>query len=182
MNLGLGADIDAARRFIEDQQFGLVGEPFAEHDLLLIAAGKLAGDLLERACLDGKARDAFILHFSFGGAIDEAAGCDFGESGESEILPHRHRSHQALRAAVLGHIGDAKRARLARRTYLDRFAGDPDFAGFRRRHAKDCLRQLAAARADEARETDDLSGANAEADLPGERATLEIAHFKYGLA
>ena len=38
----LRADIDAAGRLIEQQQLRLEAEPFAEHDLLLIAAGKIA--------------------------------------------------------------------------------------------------------------------------------------------
>ena len=46
-----------------------------------------------------------------------------------------------------------------------RLAGDPDFAGFGRRHAEDGLRQFAAPGADEAGEADDFAGADGEADL-----------------
>ena len=47
MDLGLGADVDAARRLVEDEQLRIVGEPLAEHDLLLVAAGEAAGDLVD---------------------------------------------------------------------------------------------------------------------------------------
>ena len=40
VNLGLGADIDTDRRLVEDEQLGTVRQPFADDDLLLIAAGQ----------------------------------------------------------------------------------------------------------------------------------------------
>ena len=42
MDLRFGADIDAARRLVHDEDARLGGEPFGEHDLLLIAARQLA--------------------------------------------------------------------------------------------------------------------------------------------
>ena len=39
----LGADVDADGRFVEDEELGAVVEPFADHDLLLVAA-RQAGD------------------------------------------------------------------------------------------------------------------------------------------
>ena len=41
-------NIDAARRLVEQQQFGLKAEPFPEHDLLLVAAGQVANRLAGR--------------------------------------------------------------------------------------------------------------------------------------
>ena len=41
VDLDLGPDIDAARRLIEDEDRGVVAQPLAEHDLLLIAAAEL---------------------------------------------------------------------------------------------------------------------------------------------
>ena len=38
VDLVLGADVDAARRLVEDQQLGLGEQPLAEHHLLLVAA------------------------------------------------------------------------------------------------------------------------------------------------
>ena len=45
VDLGLGADVDAPRRLVEDQHLGLGGEPAGEHDLLLVAARELADRL-----------------------------------------------------------------------------------------------------------------------------------------
>ena len=49
VDLGLGADVDAAGRLVQDQDARLGREPFAEHHLLLVAAGELADDLLDAA-------------------------------------------------------------------------------------------------------------------------------------
>ena len=38
VDLALGADVDAARRLVEDQDVGVGGEPLADDDLLLVAA------------------------------------------------------------------------------------------------------------------------------------------------
>ena len=56
LNLGLGADVDAARRLVEDQELRIGAEPSRQQDLLLIAAGKLANLLFGARGLD--ARDA----------------------------------------------------------------------------------------------------------------------------
>ncbi len=42
IHLRLRADVDAARRFVDDQHLRIGREPFAEHDLLLIAARQRA--------------------------------------------------------------------------------------------------------------------------------------------
>ena len=54
MHLGLGADVDAARRLVEDQQRGIGVEPFAQHHLLLIAARQLGDGEIDRWRADGQ--------------------------------------------------------------------------------------------------------------------------------
>ena len=44
VDLGLGADVDAARRLVEQQHPAAAQQPAREHDLLLVAAGQLAHD------------------------------------------------------------------------------------------------------------------------------------------
>lgn len=43
VNLAFGADVDAARRFIKQQNARTDGDPAGDQQLLLIAAGKAAG-------------------------------------------------------------------------------------------------------------------------------------------
>ncbi len=52
----LGADIDAARRLVDDQNLdALFGQPAAENDLLLVAAGEIDDVLLARRRADARA-------------------------------------------------------------------------------------------------------------------------------
>ena len=46
VDLGLGADVDAARRLVEQQHPASAQQPAGEHDLLLVAAGELAHEPL----------------------------------------------------------------------------------------------------------------------------------------
>jgi hypothetical protein len=47
------ADVDAAGRFVEDDDAWGEGEPAAEGDLLLIAAGEFADELVDACGADG---------------------------------------------------------------------------------------------------------------------------------
>ena len=47
VDLRLGADVDAARRLVEDEQHRLPRQPARQHDLLLVAAGQLRDLLVE---------------------------------------------------------------------------------------------------------------------------------------
>ena len=49
LDLRLGADVDAARRLVEDQQLRVGAQPAREQHLLLVAAGELADLLLGRS-------------------------------------------------------------------------------------------------------------------------------------
>ena len=49
VDLGLGADVDAAGRLVHDQDLRVGLQPLAEDDLLLVAAGELADHLLGAA-------------------------------------------------------------------------------------------------------------------------------------
>ena len=55
VNFGLGPDIDAARRLIEEQYFGLDFQPARQQHLLLIATGQPADDAFRPTHLDRQA-------------------------------------------------------------------------------------------------------------------------------
>ncbi len=55
VNLRLGADVDAARRLVEDQHGASRGEPLRQHDLLLVAARQRGGRRVEPRRLDPEA-------------------------------------------------------------------------------------------------------------------------------
>ena len=54
LDLRLGADVDAARRLVEDQQLRVHREPAREQHLLLVAAGELADRLIGPGAFDAE--------------------------------------------------------------------------------------------------------------------------------
>jgi hypothetical protein len=49
VHLGLGRDVDAARRLVKDEDIGTGENPFADYELLLVAAGGSARGIAEPA-------------------------------------------------------------------------------------------------------------------------------------
>ena len=108
VDLDLGADVDPARRLVKDQHLGLGGQPFAQHDLLLRAAGQIDGQLILAGGFDRQ-------------AIDEALGQHAPLCSDRSIRPRVRRSrtdsvmfsrtfscrHKTLLFAVLGQQADA---------------------------------------------------------------------------
>lgn len=60
IDLELGADVDAAGRFVQDEDNGVGGEPSGQHDLLLIAARKLPDLVVGVRCLDSEGGDQLV--------------------------------------------------------------------------------------------------------------------------
>ena len=52
VDLDLGADVDAHRRLIEDEELGAMVQPFADDDLLLVPAGEARCGSIARGRLD----------------------------------------------------------------------------------------------------------------------------------
>ena len=62
VNIALGADIDAAGRLIEDDDIRVVQQPLGDNDLLLVAAGQVARNLVAGRSFDVQLFD--VLHGS----------------------------------------------------------------------------------------------------------------------
>ena len=60
VDLGLGADIDADRRLVEDEQLGAMRQPFADDDLLLVAARQAGGQRIACRRLDAEIGDLAV--------------------------------------------------------------------------------------------------------------------------
>ena len=168
VHLDLGADVDAARRLVDDQHLGPERQPAGEHHLLLVAAGKIGDELLgaghadvERAC--GIPRPA-------------RAPC-----ASSMKMPQRCRCGRAPRwrgwcgwrapgtaPAACGPPAPGRcRARIASRG--ERIVtGLPSMmhaAGVERIGAEDGARHLGAAGADQAGDAEDLAVPDRERDV-----------------
>ena len=103
VHLGLGADVDAARRVVEQQHRRLRVEPLGEHDLLLVAARQRARALVDRAACGpagratcSRARARRRPRARSGPVARRAPTARiwpmFSQSGLSSIRPSRRRS------------------------------------------------------------------------------------------
>ena len=121
LDLGLGADVDAARRLVEDQELRIGAEPAGEQHLLLVAAAKLADLLLGPGRLDGEAFHEPVDDRRWRPSSTTPIATSRGRMRERQVLAHRHVGHDAVGLAVLAAEADAQRDRvggLARRIAL----------------------------------------------------------------
>ena len=123
------ADIDAARRLVEKQNFRIRQKPFSEHDFLLIAARKRSGDGQRRICLDAQATSSRRLprRFRACGSSRNAPEIRF-KPGERHIVENRLFENQTETLAVFGHKPDAVLDRIRRRVDRNLLAFDQDLA------------------------------------------------------
>ena len=113
VDLDLGADVDTARRLVEDQQPGVRRQPLADHDLLLVAAGEGAGAGPDRSSGPSTARRRWPLRAA---AARPPARRGCRASRARVMCCGRGVQHQALALAVLryeaepgAHRGPARR-------------------------------------------------------------------------
>src|SRR5262249_10132351 len=83
--------------------------------------------------------------------IERAVPREILQRCEGGVLAHRHLQHDAMAAAVFGHIRDSLRDRVRWTLDLNARAAQKDLARIGRREPKDRARHLGATRADEAR-------------------------------
>ena len=104
------------------------------------------------------------------------------EPRQRRVARDREVHHEALLAAVLGHEADAGAHRRRRLAGRQAPAVDLDVAGVRAVDAEDRARDLAAARADEPGERDDLARPHVEADVEEHALAREPVHAQHGRA
>jgi hypothetical protein len=95
---------------------------------------------------------------------------------QEQVLAHRHVEHEPLRLAVCWDEAESRRHRVGRAAQTGRPAGHLDCACRVRLEAEERAEHIAAARADETREPDDLAGPDIEADPTHPARDGEIAH------
>ena len=112
VDLGLRADVDAARRLVEEKDARVAEQPLREHDLLLRcrprgcarAARCRACECAVRAIMRFVGRRARARR-----SIKQVALDELGEMRERHVLAHGHAEHEPLRLAILGDERDAGR-------------------------------------------------------------------------
>ena len=106
IDLGLRADVDSARGFVEDEHLRVHRQPFAQNDFLLIAAGEIHDLAMDAGRLDAHPFDFLSATALSVRRLSQPAGCSCG-SRAANILRDGHRQDQPMPLAVFGSEIDA---------------------------------------------------------------------------
>ncbi len=165
MDGGLGANVDAAGGFIDDEEAAAPGEPFGDDDFLLISAGHIFDGGVEGGGFDAEALEIVGGLRAFLGMAEEAEEAEALEEGEGEIFAATHHEDESLAFAVFGDEADAAAHGFTDAAEFEGFTFENDFTFSAFVEAEEGFSDLAATRADEAGETDDFTGADGERDV-----------------
>jgi hypothetical protein len=83
-----GADIHALGRLVEQNELRALLEPFAQHDLLLVAAAQRADRVREPALGDSDARHRRARGRRFAAAVQHPVAHEAGKRGEGHVGLH----------------------------------------------------------------------------------------------
>ena len=74
VNFHFRADVDTHGRFVENKKARTVVQPFSDHDLLLVTAGKTRGRSIARRCFDLHIADLLIRSSLLSKGVNDDAG------------------------------------------------------------------------------------------------------------
>ena len=111
VDLVLGADVDAARRLVEDQHLGVGEQPLRQHHLLLVAAGQVADRLVDAGRADVGALAVVVGDLELAHVVDDAALRHALEVGDRDVVLDVVDEVEAEGLAVLGDVGEPVRDR-----------------------------------------------------------------------
>src|SRR4051812_6137999 len=110
----LGADVDAARRLIEQNYFRVGLEPFRQHNFLLVAARQVLDQLPGECQLDAELADERREGIALPTLLYKTGSREAGQVGQPEVLERGLLEDESLVLAILGHQRDAGPDRVAR--------------------------------------------------------------------
>ena len=183
VDLSLGADIDAARRFVEDENPRVGHKPAGYEHLLLVPARQIDDRLLEIGRAHPQTRLLRLAERLDLALLDES--CARVPAPQERHLHIGENVEQEEASAFLAVFRQERNAGVHRHAgVLDRNlrAVDCDGSGGRRRHAKQGFCDIAAPGADQASETEDLALAKIEGDIVKPAFEGQIAHRKNDIA
>src|SRR5699024_7905007 len=137
VNLNLCADVDTTGRLVKDEDIGIRVDPLTDNNLLLVAAGKLADDLVDRRGLDAQGRDIPFTGFENLLFIQERAVAAALHVCQNQIGTDGLRQYQALTLAVFRQDRDALADGLTGRLDMYFFALDVNLAAVNRISTED---------------------------------------------
>ena len=166
VHFDLRADVDAARRLVDDEDLRPERQPARQHDLLLIAAGEEARELVGARHADREQAAELFDQLILAALVDEPAGAaDLVVRGDGDVGADGEAEEQGLLLAVLRHQAHSGQHRVMRPGEIDLPAVDPDFAGIERVGAEDRPRGLGPPGADQSGKAEDLALVRLERDV-----------------
>src|SRR5918993_3738526 len=103
VDLALGPDVDASCGLVEDQDVGVREQPLAHHDLLLVAAGQVAGALAQGRRLDREVADLLLRGLPRPAEVHGAQGAqEATHRRHHDVRLDVHAEREAVALPVLG--------------------------------------------------------------------------------
>src|SRR5439155_2079479 len=131
-----------------------------------IAGGETADELLVGAGANVQIANPLGAKMPFVISIEKySTALMRAQCRQAEVLPNGHLKNEALLLAIFRHHAHARADRVQGRVQFDRLAVDPDVSTSGLLNSEERSEQFAAARADEAGDTDNFAGAHREAQL-----------------
>ena len=183
VDLALGADVDAARGLVEEQDIAIAIEPFGDHDLLLVATRKQPHFLRRRRRADVEQADEFLRRPAHRLPLEKAGERQIARQVRHHDIGldvHAERKPEAL--AVLGEIADARGNRVLRGADRAFLAVYIDLARLRPVGAEHGACDLRAAGAHQPGKSQNLAAAHRKTHVANQRAAVEMADVEHDLA
>ena len=179
MDFALALDIHAHGRPIQDQDFRLCRQPFANNDALLVAAGKGARQHIRGKRVDVQLLDAVDGFFRHLFEINQPVFLLFlVDGGGGEVVLQAALHKQAFGKPVFGHIGDFRFFGVRYVPEVLFLPPDQDFAAGGFADAEQRLGKLGSPAAQLPGDAEDFPGENAEADILKGAFLAELFHLQ----
>src|ERR1700737_1933114 len=157
VNFGLGADINTRCWFVKDEQLGPMVQPFANDDLLLVAAGEARRKSFTRGRLYLHLADLPVGRRSLGEGVDDACGGQALVDWQIDVESDGEIEAEALIAPAFGHQRDAPRDRILFLANFDRLTLPENLPCRFWEAAEQALHKLTAPRANQSVKPNDLA-------------------------
>jgi hypothetical protein len=167
VDFGFRADVDAARRFVHEQDPRARQQTLRDHDFLLVAPREVVDDRLRARRFDAQVANRVAGCGALLPSIDRRAAHEASQRRQRNIEPHRKRGDQALRFAVLGDERQPASDRVARRADARGTAVEVQRSAHAARgmHAEKRFEHLGSSGALQTGDADDLAGVQREGDV-----------------
>ena len=174
MDFGLALDVYTLGWLVENHEPRTDGEPFGQHNLLLVAARKRLYGLVEIVELQPQSLQVRLDEGKLASSPDQTGERHPVDRRQRGVGEDREIHDEALAEPVLRHVGYSPPHGVGRIREGCRLAGEPDLAGCRPVDAEQDARHLGAPASDQAAEADHLACAHGEGDF-GEGAVARKA-------